>query len=452
MTRQSLIQLLALLMLLPSAETFSQTGLKTALTSGAQQGTRFSRSWLDRTLVNWNRRMSRLPTPDRSLLAAEDRRRCRDLIREANTLAERALVRAGWTLYGPVQSSGSTQVVTALSGVDGQCRPLGFQAFVYWDGRYAGTLSPLAMNSRTDGALTNVQLASPTRISAEFVRYNDSDPLCCPTRVSEVTYEVSRDDMALVTPVNVDTRRVEAPAEETEPDDGPGNPAARLFSKRWRLTEVDAIAIRTTKPFIEFNGDAKRFTGDGGCNRISGSFEIEGRNLRLSRVISTKRACLDREVQQVETDFLNALPQTTRFRIQQDTLRFFADRRPILTFTADATEPGGASEEARVTGTVTYFQRSALPPGAVVEVRLVNISQVPAVTVAEQIVEPRGRQVPIEFEIRYDPRRIERRYRYSIQARILQNDRALFASTEPYLVITGGNPTAVEVTVRPVRR
>ena len=29
--------------------------------------------------------------------------------------------------------------------------------------------------------------------------------------------------------------------------------------------------------------------------------------------------------------------------------------------------------------------------------------------------------------------------------------RALFSSTEPYLVITGGNPTTVEVTVRPVR-
>jgi uncharacterized lipoprotein YbaY len=268
-----------------------------------------------------------------------------------------------------------------------------------------------------------------------------------------VTYEVTRDDMALVTPVNIDTRRVEAPAEEPDSEGGPGNAAARLFGKRWRLTEIDAIAVRTTRPFIEFDGNAKRFSGDGGCNRFSGGFEVDGRNLRLLRVISTKRACLDRGVQQVETDFLNALEQTTRFRIQNDILRFLtADRRPILTFTADASEPGGSTEEARVTGTVTYFQRSALPPGAVVEVRLVNISQVPAVTVAEQIVEIRGRQVPIEFALQYDPRRIDRRYRYSIQARILQNDRPLFASTEPYLVLTGGRPNTVEVVVRPVRQ
>ena len=74
-------------------------------------------------------------------------------------------------LYGSVQSYGLTRVVTAMSGVDGMCRPLGYQAFIYWEGRYAGTLSPTPMNSRTDGAITNIRLVSGTRIFAEFARY-----------------------------------------------------------------------------------------------------------------------------------------------------------------------------------------------------------------------------------------------------------------------------------------
>lgn len=67
-------------------------------------------------------------------------------------------------LYGAVQSYGPTKVVTAMSGFDGMCRPLGYQAFVCWEGRYAGTLSPAAMNSRTDGMLMNIRLVSATPV------------------------------------------------------------------------------------------------------------------------------------------------------------------------------------------------------------------------------------------------------------------------------------------------
>ncbi len=353
-------------------------------------------------------------------------------------------------LYGPVQRYGMTGVITALSGFDGMCRPVGFHAFVYWEGRYAGTLSPDAMDSRTDGSLANVRLISATRISADFVRYDASDPLCCPSRTSRVTYEVSRDDAPLVTPVEVNTSPVGTPA-EGDVSGNDGSDAARLFGRRWRLTEVRGAAVRESKAFIEFDRAAKRFSGNGGCNGISGGFEVDGTNSRFSRVISTRRACLDREVQQVETNFLNGLEQTTRFRIQDSTLRLSAGGAPILVFRADA---GGTPEEARVTGTVTYLQRIALPPGAVVEVKLLDVSRAgaPAVTIAEQSIRPAGRQVPFAFELRYDPQRVEARGRYAIRVRILEGAGLLFTNTEAYPVITGGHPNVVEVIVKPVRR
>jgi len=418
----------------------------------AQQSARSNDSWLDREPMNWNRRMSGLPRPVSPASAAEARTRCRDLIRQPGSPAERALVRAGWMLYGSVQYYELTRAVTAMSGVDGMCRPLGYQAFIYWEGRYAGTLSPAAMDSRTDGALTNIRLVSPTRIHAEFARYNKSDPLCCPTRTSHVIYEVIRDDLPLVAPVNIRTWPVGAPAEGPD-SENVSDDTAQLFGKRWKLTEVDGAAVTTTKPYIEFDREAKRFSGDGGCNRISGGFEVDGANLKFSRVISTRRACLDSDAQRIETNYLKGLEQTTSFQIEGDTLRLYASGRPILTFKADTSGAGGASQEGRVTGTVTYLQRIALSPNAVVEVKLLDVSRAdaPAVTIAEQVIRPAGRQVPIAFELRYDPRRIEERRRYVIQARILVGGNQRYINTEAYPVITGGHPNTVNVIVKPVR-
>jgi uncharacterized lipoprotein YbaY len=355
-------------------------------------------------------------------------------------------------LYGAVQSYGLTKVVTAMSGVDGMCRPLGYQAFVYWEGRYAGTLSPEAMDSRTDSMLSNIRLVSRTRIVAEFARYKDSDPRCCPSRTSHVTYRVTRDDLPLVSPVNIYTGPVGTPVEEADSD--ASDDTAQLFGRRWMLTEVDGVAVRTDQPYIEFDRQAKRFSGDSGCNRISGGFELDGSSLRLSRIVSTFRACLDADVQQVEANYLKALERTTRFRIQDDILSLSAGGAPVLTFKAEGADPGGADETARVTGTVTYLQRIALTPGAVIEVKLLDVSRAdaPALTIAEKAFRSAGRQVPIDFSLEYDPSRIDQRRRYSIQVRIIQDDRPRFISTQPYPVITGGHPNRVDVVVRPTGR
>ena len=446
------VMLVVIVALLRPAETLSLPKLTPESAVDAQQTRRFDDSWLDRTPTNWNRRMSGLPRPISSGGVTGAQTRCREFVREPDTPAERALVRAGWLLYGAVQLYGLTKVVTAMSGVDGMCRPLGFQAFVYWEGSYAGSLSPEAMNSRTDGALTNIRLVSATRLLAEFARYKASDPLCCPSRTSHVTYRINRDDLPLVTPVNIHTGPVGTPAEEAGSDvSGDTEP---LFGRRWSLTEVNGVAVRTTKPYIELDRQAKRFTGDSGCNRISGGFEIDGSYLKLSRIITTRRACLDSADQQVETDYLKGLEQTARFQVRDDTLRFSAGRAPILTFKAEATGSGGPAEEARVTGTVTYRQRMALPPGAVIEVKLLDVSRAdaPALTIAEKMIRPAGRQVPIEFSLEYDPRRIDQRHSYSIQVRIIQDNRPRFISTQPYPVITGGHPNAVDVIVSPTGR
>jgi hypothetical protein len=199
-----LLQLLSVMLLAAALLSCAQTPKEPPLSASSQQDEGTGGSWLDHVPVNWNRRMRSLPPPLSLGTLSGLSGHCLQSVRQAQSPFEQALVRAGWLLYEVVQSYGNTQVVMAMSGVDGMCRPLGYQAFVYWEGRYAGTLAPTLMNSRTDGALTQFQLESSSRIVAAFTRYREKDPLCCPSRISRVTYEVIQDDAPLVIPLSID--------------------------------------------------------------------------------------------------------------------------------------------------------------------------------------------------------------------------------------------------------
>jgi putative lipoprotein len=100
----------------------------------------------------------------------------------------------------------------------------------------------------------------------------------------------------------------------------------------------------------------------------------------------------------------------------------------------------GGSASARVTGTVTYRERIALPATAVVKVRVVDVSRAdaPAVSLGEQSIETAGRQAPFEFSVAYDPARIDERMSYAVQARIEADGKLLFISDQHYPVITRG--------------
>jgi heat shock protein HslJ len=300
------------------------------LVFGAPVRTCAADSWLDRPLTNWNREGSnlpRLPRPTQDAGGSPIADRCREQIRQPASDGEKAVTRIGWMVYGPIESKESTTVFLALSSVDGMCRPLGYQAFVYSEGRYAGTLSPAAMNSRMDGSLSKIRLLSPTNLVAEFVRYSASDALCCPSRISTVQYRLKQDEVPQLVATGVKTaatRQASAP---------PGN-SASLFGKRWVLTEMGGKQMSAAKPYIEFEEKSRRVSGDSGCNRFSGPFEMSGTSLKLSRLISTRRACLAGEANRIETSFLQALEKVTRFEAQQNVLRLFAGDNPSLVFVA----------------------------------------------------------------------------------------------------------------------
>jgi hypothetical protein len=152
-------------------------------------GVSLSGAWLDtQTLTNWNTAGNDLPKSQ----AGEGEslvERCADQVLEPAGREDRAVADAGWSVVAEPQARSGAVVVTAATGADGMCRPLGVQAFVFVEGKFAGTLSPHTMDSRTDGILGRVQLFGAT-LRADFRRYAASDPLCCPSRTSTVSYKL----------------------------------------------------------------------------------------------------------------------------------------------------------------------------------------------------------------------------------------------------------------------
>ncbi len=115
---------------------------------------------------------------------------------------------------------------------------------------------------------------------------------------------------------------------------------------------------------------------------------------------------------------------------------------------------GGGSADARVTGTVTYRERVALPPGAVIKVQLVDVSRAdaPAIVLGDQLIEAAGRQVPFEFAVPYDPARIDERMSYAVQVRIEAGERLLFINDQHHAVLTRGAPNHVDLILKGVGR
>lgn len=122
-------------------------------------------------------------------------------------------------------------------------------------------------------------------------------------------------------------------------------------------------------------------------------------------------------------------------------LTLFTACAPADGRTSDVEEPQG---KATLAGAVAYRERIALPPDAMVIVRLedVSLADAPSTVLAEQIIPTEGAQVPIRYTLRYDPQRLEANHSYAVSARITDaGGRLMWISDTQHRVLTGGAPT-----------
>jgi putative lipoprotein len=90
-------------------------------------------------------------------------------------------------------------------------------------------------------------------------------------------------------------------------------------------------------------------------------------------------------------------------------------------------------------GQVFYRERIALPPEAVLEVRLVDVSlaDAPAQSLAVTRVKARHR-TPIPYRLHYDEAKIQRGHTYALEAHITVNGKLWFLTTTRHAALTGG--------------
>jgi putative lipoprotein len=105
----------------------------------------------------------------------------------------------------------------------------------------------------------------------------------------------------------------------------------------------------------------------------------------------------------------------------------------------------------KIQGTVTYLDRFALSPSAQLELVLADISlaDAPYTRISNTTIKPSG-QVPIHFELSYDPEKIIPNHTYAVMARITDGGRLLFINDQSYQVITRGRPNSVEMVLKKV--
>ncbi|HSI88987.1 MAG TPA: YbaY family lipoprotein [Pyrinomonadaceae bacterium] len=377
-------------------------------------------SWLDRPLTrNWNTANQNVPRAPRMMGTTPNSVECREQIRQPETLAERELTRNGWFLFGPRQSYGNVSVVTAMASVDGMCRPTQVNGFVFVSERLAGTLAPEPTGARVDGAFSRLFLVSPTALTAEFVRYTSSDADCCPSQVSTVSYSIPTGARPVLAAENVTT----AASCETERDDGEVTtqdnvvsgtvtyPARPLLSNGAILTvELVDITHSLTDPSTVVTQRIPLLN-----NRQPHSFDLvyDQKQIMQGRRYAVRAEITDRN----RTIFTTSenVPVLTWGHPRVVELRLSAP---------GATIPGTGS--AIVRGTVTYLPRVALAPNSEVRVLLVDSADPNGIPVAETTVQTSGRQVPIPYELRYDPRNIISGRNYELRAEIQTDGQVRF--------------------------
>lgn len=126
-----------------------------------------------------------------------------------------------------------------------------------------------------------------------------------------------------------------------------------LTGIEWRLVSLgpagsETTVVAGTTVTLRFAED-NRASGSTGCNSYGGTYQVRGDNISFSRLISTRRACLDQNANEQEQRFLSLLGAANRFRFTSGRLTVLSDRgRSVLNFVNNSiSEPQDGPREDR---------------------------------------------------------------------------------------------------------
>lgn len=121
----------------------------------------------------------------------------------------------------------------------------------------------------------------------------------------------------------------------------PAAPAAALEGTEWRLVDIGgqpspAGADSTRHPGFTLIAEGRKVQGLAGCNRMKGTYQLDGQKLKFGPLATTRMAC---PAMQTETAFLKALEATTRYEISGSSLTLYGADTAVARLEA-AAQPG----------------------------------------------------------------------------------------------------------------
>ena len=109
------------------------------------------------------------------------------------------------------------------------------------------------------------------------------------------------------------------------------SPDSSWGNQRWVLIELKGVPVQQSETrrdaYINFEVGEKRFTGNGGCNQISGNYILEKTNIHFTEVTSTKMSCSDIEFENV---FVSTLSSINRYEVKGNDLLLKRNREVML--------------------------------------------------------------------------------------------------------------------------
>jgi putative lipoprotein len=125
----------------------------------------------------------------------------------------------------------------------------------------------------------------------------------------------------------------------------------------------------------------------------------------------------------------------------------------VLCLLPGGVHAAGQSSFIEIKGSVSYRERIALPPAAVLKLMIQDTSRVDTQSRAltEQVIELNGRQVPVAFQMLLDRDLLRQGARVTLSARIEHQGRVLFINDRSYPVLKDGQPVPLNVVLRAPR-
>lgn len=100
----------------------------------------------------------------------------------------------------------------------------------------------------------------------------------------------------------------------------------------WKVTKISGKKVEVLKnmrePYVIFDSTKRRVKGFGGCNNITGAYELKNGSLKIEKLASTRKMCI--QVADIENYLLKALKSAKKFEINGEKMKLFDKDEKIL--------------------------------------------------------------------------------------------------------------------------